>query len=62
MRFGQCHVRRWTDDLQKILERDVDALGVESLATHRLPLNDAPAAYEMFQKKDDGCIKVVLKP
>ena len=62
MRLGQCHVRRWTDDIQKILDQDEDVLGVESLATHRLPLDDAPAAYEMFQKKQDGCIKVVLKP
>jgi threonine dehydrogenase-like Zn-dependent dehydrogenase len=62
MRLGQCHVRRWTDDIRKILDKDEDALGVETLATHRLPLDDAPRAYEMFQKKEDGCIKVVLKP
>ena len=37
-------------------------LGLESLATHRLPLEDAAGAYEMFQKKQDGCVKVVLKP
>ncbi len=35
---------------------------LENLATHRLPLEEAPAAYEMFQKKEDGCVKVVLKP
>ena len=62
MRLGQCHVRRWTDDIVKVLEQDEDVLGVETLATHRLPLEDAPAAYEMFQKKTDGCIKVVLRP
>jgi threonine dehydrogenase-like Zn-dependent dehydrogenase len=62
MRFGQCHVRRWTDEIAEILRRDDDVLGLESLATHRLPLEDAPAAYEMFQKKQDGCVKVVLKP
>ncbi len=32
------------------------------VVTHTLPLEEAPAAYEMFKKKDDGCIKVVLKP
>ena len=37
-------------------------LGVESLATHHVPLEEAPAAYEMFQKKQDGCVKVVLRP
>ena len=62
MRLGQCHVKRWTDDIVKVLEKDEDALGVESLATHHLPLDEAPAAYEMFQEKKDGCIKVVLKP
>jgi threonine dehydrogenase-like Zn-dependent dehydrogenase len=62
MRMGQCHVRRWTDDIVDLLAQDDDVLGVETLATHRLPLEDAPAAYEMFQKKADGCVKVVLKP
>ncbi len=62
MRLGQCHVKRWTDDIIKLLEKEEDVLGVESFATHRLPLDEAPAAYEMFQKKKDGCIKVVLKP
>jgi len=62
MRLGQCHVRRWTDDIATILRQDTDVLGVETLATHRVPLEEAPAAYEMFQKKQDGCVKVVLKP
>jgi threonine dehydrogenase-like Zn-dependent dehydrogenase len=62
MKMGQCHVRRWTDDIRKVLEKDGDVLGVESLATHRLPLDEAPGAYEMFQAKKDGCVKVVLKP
>ena len=62
MRLGQCHVRRWTDEIVKVLEQDDDVLGLESLATHRVSLEEAPAAYEMFQKKQDGCIKVVLKP
>jgi threonine dehydrogenase-like Zn-dependent dehydrogenase len=62
MRMGQCHVRRWTDDILELLDQDADVLGVEALATHRLPLEDAAGAYEMFQKKQDGCVKVVLKP
>jgi threonine dehydrogenase-like Zn-dependent dehydrogenase len=32
------------------------------LITHRLPLADAPKAYKTFRDKQDGCIKVVLKP
>ena len=61
VRMGQCHVRRWTDEILAVLVES-DPFDVEGLATHRLPLEQAPAAYEMFQKKTDGCIKVVLKP
>ena len=39
-----------------------DPLGVMDLKTHELALDGAAAAYEIFQKKEDGCIKVVLKP
>jgi threonine dehydrogenase-like Zn-dependent dehydrogenase len=62
VRMGQCHVKRWIDDILPVALEDGDPLGLESLATHRLPLEEAPGAYEMFQKKEDGCIKVVLKP
>jgi len=62
MRMGQCHVRRWTDDILAVVEGDDDVLGLESLATHRLPLAEAPEGYSMFQAKRDGCIKVVLQP
>jgi threonine dehydrogenase-like Zn-dependent dehydrogenase len=62
MRMGQAHVRRWTDELLPLVDDPSDPLGTLQLATHRLPLTDAPGAYEMFQKKQDGCIKVVLQP
>ncbi|MEX3610634.1 zinc-dependent alcohol dehydrogenase [Rothia sp. LK2588] len=62
MTMGQCHVRQWTDELSEILFQDEDVFGVEQLATHRLGLSQAAEAYEMFQKKQDGCIKVVLDP
>ncbi|MFF5214410.1 zinc-dependent alcohol dehydrogenase [Micromonospora sp. NPDC000442] len=61
VRMGQCHVRRWTDEIIPLLTDD-DPLGVADLRTHRLPLEEAPQAYEMFQKKQDGCVKVVLTP
>ena len=61
-RMGQANVKRWVDDLMPLLADDSDPLGVESFATHKLPLSEAPAAYEKFQKKDDGMIKVVFKP
>ena len=61
-RMGQCHVKQWTDELFELVSQDEDVLGLESLATHRVPLEDAPQMYETFQKKQDGCIKVVLQP
>ena len=61
LRMGQAHVRRWIGEILPLLGED-DPLGTADLATHRLPLDDAPRAYEMFQKKDDGCIKVLLQP
>jgi threonine dehydrogenase-like Zn-dependent dehydrogenase len=54
-------VRRWVDDILPLLVDD-DPLGVDSFATHRLPLDDAPDAYSMFQKKLDGAVKVLFRP
>ena len=62
LRMGQCHVKRWIDDIWPVLMSDGDPLGVETLATHRPPLSEAAEAYAMFQAKADGCVKVVLKP
>lgn len=62
MRMGQCNVKRWIDDLLPLVEDPADPLGVMDMTTHRAPLDDAPALYETFQKKEDGCIKVVLDP
>jgi len=62
LRMGQANVRAWVDDLLPLVEDPADPLGVDDLVTHRLPLDDAPGAYEMFQDKTDGCIKVVLDP
>jgi threonine dehydrogenase-like Zn-dependent dehydrogenase len=62
IRMGQAHVKRWIDDLMPLVTDDSDPLGVEDLATHQLPLEEAPRGYEIFQKKEDNAIKVVLKP
>jgi threonine dehydrogenase-like Zn-dependent dehydrogenase len=62
VRMGQANVRRWTDDILPLLNGDGDPLGVEGFATHHVPLAEAPAAYETFQKKDDGAFKVVFRP
>ncbi len=62
LKMGQANVRRWVDDIMPLLEGDDDPLGVEAFATHHVPLAEAPAAYEMFQKKQDGAFKVVFRP
>jgi threonine dehydrogenase-like Zn-dependent dehydrogenase len=62
LRMGQCHVKRWVDDILPALMDDSDPLGALDLTTHHLPLDQAPRGYEIFQKKQDSCIKVVLNP
>lgn len=60
LRTGQTHVHRY---LKPLLERiEQGALDPSFVVTHRLALEEAPAAYRMFRDKRDGCIKVVLRP
>jgi threonine dehydrogenase-like Zn-dependent dehydrogenase len=60
LKTGQTHVQRYLQPLLEHVRRgDFDP---ERLVTHRLPLDDAPQAYKMFRDKQDGCVKVVLKP
>jgi threonine dehydrogenase-like Zn-dependent dehydrogenase len=61
LRMGQANVKRWVDDIMALL-MDGDPLGTEGFATHHLPLGQAPDAYEKFQKKQDGYVKVLLQP
>jgi threonine dehydrogenase-like Zn-dependent dehydrogenase len=59
-RMGQTHVNRWTDDLlHRIQEGQIDPSFV---ITHTVSLDDGPGMYKTFRDKEDGCIKVVLKP
>jgi threonine dehydrogenase-like Zn-dependent dehydrogenase len=62
MRMGQANVKRWIDDLLPLVTDGSDPLGVEDFATHHVPLDEAPHAYEIFQKKEDGAFKILLKP
>jgi threonine dehydrogenase-like Zn-dependent dehydrogenase len=62
LRMGQCNVKNWVDDLLPLVEDPADPLGVTDLVTHSVSIEQAPELYETFQKKEDGCIKVVLKP
>jgi threonine dehydrogenase-like Zn-dependent dehydrogenase len=60
IRTGQTHVNRWTDDLlRRIEEGQIDPSFV---ITHTVGLEQGPEMYKTFREKQDGCIKVVLKP
>jgi threonine dehydrogenase-like Zn-dependent dehydrogenase len=61
LRMGQANVKRWVGDIMPLLE-DGDPLGVDDFATNRIPIEDAPEAYEKFQKKQDGIVKVLIQP
>ncbi|HET6691862.1 MAG TPA: alcohol dehydrogenase catalytic domain-containing protein [Miltoncostaeaceae bacterium] len=61
LRMGQANVKRWVDDIMPLL-LDGDPLGAEGFATHKVPLAEAPRAYEVFQKKQDGAVKVLFTP
>jgi threonine dehydrogenase-like Zn-dependent dehydrogenase len=45
--------------LDRILEGEIDP---SFIITHRIPLSDAPRGYDLFKRKQDDCLKVVLKP
>lgn len=61
LRMGQANVKRWVGDIMPLLTNG-DPLGVEGFATHTLPLDQAADGYEMFQKKRDGAVKILLRP
>lgn len=62
LRMGQANVRRWSDEILALLLEPTDHLGVETFATHHLPLEAAPAAYRDFREKNDGMVKVLFQP
>ncbi|MGU3501637.1 zinc-dependent alcohol dehydrogenase [Mycobacterium sp. C31M] len=61
LRMGQANVKKWVDDILPLLT-DADPLGVDSFASHTLPLDEAPHAYDIFQRKFEGAVKVILTP
>jgi threonine dehydrogenase-like Zn-dependent dehydrogenase len=60
LRTGQTHVNRWTDDLLRLVEEG--QIDPSFVVTHQVKLEDGPAMYRTFRDKEDGCVKVVLKP
>jgi threonine dehydrogenase-like Zn-dependent dehydrogenase len=61
LRWGQANVRRWTDGLYDLLKQG-DPLDAAGLVTQVEPLDKAPELYDRFKKKDDGYIKIALRP
>jgi threonine dehydrogenase-like Zn-dependent dehydrogenase len=60
IKTGQAHMQRYMRPLLELIENgDIDPSFV---VTHRMPLEEAPYAYDIFKNKRDNCIKVVLKP
>jgi threonine dehydrogenase-like Zn-dependent dehydrogenase len=60
LRMGQTHVHRYIEPLlQRVCSGEIDPTDI---ITHRFPLDEAPAGYELFLEKEDACIKVVLTP
>jgi threonine dehydrogenase-like Zn-dependent dehydrogenase len=60
LRTGQTHVKRWTDDLLRRI--DEGEINPRLPLTHTAPLGQGPEMYKIFRAKQDGCIKVILKP
>jgi threonine dehydrogenase-like Zn-dependent dehydrogenase len=60
VKSGQTHVMRYLPLLTDLIVKG--KIDPRFVITHRLPLEEAPRGYEIFQKKQDGCIKVILKP
>lgn len=60
LKTGQTHMQHYLAPLlDRVLDGEID---LSQIITHRLPLAEAPRGYEMFQKHEDGCIKVFLTP
>jgi threonine dehydrogenase-like Zn-dependent dehydrogenase len=60
LRTGQTHVNRWTHDLLARIEQG--QIDPSFVVTHTVNLDDGPRMYRTFRDKQDGCIKVVMKP
>jgi threonine dehydrogenase-like Zn-dependent dehydrogenase len=58
--MGQTHVQKYASQLVRRIE--AGEIDPSFVITHRLPLEQAPDGYEIFNNKEQACIKVVLKP
>lgn len=60
LRMGQCPAQAYIPTILELIRKG--EFSATDIITHRLALADAAEAYSIFEKKEDGCIKVVLKP
>jgi S-(hydroxymethyl)glutathione dehydrogenase / alcohol dehydrogenase len=60
LRFGQATVHKYIDELISLVENKKVILN--DIISHVVPLSEAPKAYDIFKKKEDNCVKVILKP
>jgi len=60
MKTGQTHMKRYTEKL--LAKIDSGEIDPSFVITHNRPLEQGPELYRKFRDKEDGCIKVVLKP
>jgi threonine dehydrogenase-like Zn-dependent dehydrogenase len=60
LKMGQTHVPHYHHTLLERIE--AGEIDPSFVVTHSRPLEDGPELYKTFRDKEDGCIKVVLKP
>lgn len=60
LKMGQAPVQHYIDDLLELVRNKKVVL--DDIITHQLPLDQAAHAYDIFCKKEDNCLKVILKP
>jgi threonine dehydrogenase-like Zn-dependent dehydrogenase len=60
IRTGQTHVNRWTEDLLRLITEE--RIDPSFVITHTVGLEQGPEMYKTFRDKQDGCIKVMLRP
>ena len=60
LRFGQAPVQKYIDQLLELVKQEKVILN--DIVSHRLPLSEAAHAYDIFKKKEDDCVKVIMHP
>ncbi len=60
LKTGQTHVNRWADDLLRMIQEG--QIDPSFVITHTVELEDGPDMFTTFRDKEDGCVKVVMKP